>query len=400
MGIIAERISFIKPSPTLAISSKAKELKAMGRDIISLSVGEPDFTVPDYIKDAAKKAIDNNDSRYTLTPGTVEVRKAIKDKLLRENGLEYSVDEITVNCGGKHSIFNVFMATIDKDDEVIIPAPYWVSYPDVVKLFEGKCVMVDCHAKDNFKLSPKDLENAITDKTKWLILNSPSNPTGAAYTKSELKALAEVLLKHPHVWVMTDDIYEHIVYDDFEFANIIQTEPKLKSRGVIINGMSKAFAMPGWRIGYAAGPLDLIKAVNKLQSQSTSHAASICQTASAVGLNGDMSFLQERNKAFKERRDFIVAELNKAKGVQCLTPEGAFYVYPLIEGLIGKKTKEGKVINNDSDFAEFLLEEKGVAIVPGVAFGLSPYVRLSYACSLDVLKEASKRILEFCESLS
>jgi len=399
MGIIADRMSFIKPSPTLAVSAKAKELKAQGRDIISLSVGEPDFNVPDYIKEAAHRAIDNNESKYTLTPGSKMVRQAIADKLKRENGLEYSIDQISVNAGGKHSLFNVLMATVNAGDEVIIPAPYWVSYPDIVKLFEGVPVIVPCTKENRFKLSPADLEKAITPKTKWLIINSPSNPTGAAYTAAELSALAAVLEKHPQVWVLTDDIYEHIIYDGFEFHNLPEIAPDLRSRSVIANGLSKAFAMTGWRIGYAAGPLEVIKAVNKLQSQSISHITSLCQSTAAVALNGDMSFLKERNKSFLERRNFVVAELNKAKGVSCLTPEGAFYVYPSIEGLIGSKTSAGQTITDDTAFASALLEEQGVAVVPGTAFGLSPYFRLSYASDMETLQKATQRIIAFCNAL-
>ena len=400
MGIIAERMSFIKPSPTLAVSAKAKELKAQGRDIISLSVGEPDFNVPDYIKEAAHRAIDNNESKYTLTPGSKMLRQAIADKLKRENGLDYTIDRISVNAGGKHSLFNVLMATVDAGDEVIIPAPYWVSYPDIVKLFEGVPVIVPCTKENRFKLAPADLEKAITAKTKWLIINSPSNPTGAAYTKDELEALAGVLLKHPQVWVLTDDIYEHIVYDGFEFHNLPEIAPELRDRCVIANGLSKAFAMTGWRIGYAAGPLEVIQAVNKLQSQSISHITSLCQSTAAVALNGDMSFLKERNQSFLERRNFVVAELNKAKGISCLTPEGAFYVYPCIEKLIGSKTPSGHVITDDGAFASALLDYQGVAVVPGAAFGLSPYFRLSYASDMETLKKAMERIIAFCGSLN
>ena len=400
MGIIAERMSFIKPSPTLAVSAKAKELKAQGRDIISLSVGEPDFNVPDYIKEAAHRAIDNNESKYTLTPGSKMLRQAIADKLKRENGLDYTIDRISVNAGGKHSLFNVLMATVDAGDEVIIPAPYWVSYPDIVKLFEGVPVIVPCTKENRFKLAPADLEKAITAKTKWLIINSPSNPTGAAYTKDELAALAGVLLKHPQVWVLTDDIYEHIVYDGFEFHNLPEIAPELRDRCVIANGLSKAFAMTGWRIGYAAGPLEVIQAVNKLQSQSISHITSLCQSTAAVALNGDMSFLKERNQSFLERRNFVVAELNKAKGISCLTPEGAFYVYPCIEKLIGSKTPSGHVITDDGAFASALLDYQGVAVVPGAAFGLSPYFRLSYASDMETLKKAMERIIAFCGSLN
>ena len=392
-------MSFIKPSPTLAVSAKAKELKAQGRDIISLSVGEPDFNVPDYIKEAAHRAIDNNESKYTLTPGSKMVRQAIADKLKRENGLDYSIDQISVNAGGKHSLFNVLMATVNAGDEIIIPAPYWVSYPDIVKLFEGVPVIVPCTKENRFKLSPTDLKKAITPKTKWLIINSPSNPTGAAYTAAELSALAAVLEKHPQVWVLTDDIYEHIIYDGFEFHNLPEIAPDLRSRSVIANGLSKAFAMTGWRIGYAAGPLEVIKAVNKLQSQSISHITSLCQSTAAVALNGDMSFLKERNKSFLERRNFVVAELNKAKGVSCLTPEGAFYVYPSIEGLIGSKTSAGQTITDDTAFASALLEEQGVAVVPGTAFGLSPYFRLSYASDMETLQKATQRIIAFCNAL-
>ncbi len=328
------------------------------------------------------------------------LRQAIADKLKRENGLDYTIDQISVNAGGKHSLFNVLMATVDAGDEVIIPAPYWVSYPDIVKLFEGVPVIVPCTKENRFKLTPADLEKAITAKTKWLIINSPSNPTGAAYTAAELSALAAVLEKHPQVWVLTDDIYEHIVYDGFEFHNLPEIAPPLRSRSVIANGLSKAFAMTGWRIGYAAGPIEVIKAVNKLQSQSISHITSLCQSTAAVALNGDMSFLKERNKSFWERRNFVVAELNKAKGISCLTPEGAFYVYPSIEKLIGTKTPSGQVIIDDSAFASALLDDQGVAVVPGVAFGLSPYFRLSYASDMETLRKATQRIIAFCDVLN
>ena len=399
MPFIAKRLSNIKPSPTIAVSTKAAELKAAGRDVIGLGAGEPDFDTPEHIKAAAKAAIDAGATKYTAVAGTKELRDAICAKLKRDNGLEYTPEQITVGCGGKQTIYNALIATLDPGDEVIIPAPYWVSYPDITLLAEGTPVFVDCPVEDNFKLKPKALEAAITPKTKWLILNSPSNPTGAAYSRAEMKALTDVLMKHPHVWVMTDDMYEFIVYDDFEFVTPAQVEPRLMNRTLTLNGVSKAYAMTGWRVGYAAGPLEIIKAMNKVQSQSTTHTASVSQAAAVEALNGDHSFLAERNAIFKERRDIVVEMLNKAQGLTCAIPEGAFYVYPSCAGVIGKKTPDGKEIKTDEDFVTYLLEAEGVAAVHGEAFGLSPYFRVSYATSTENLVEACTRIQRACAAL-
>ncbi|MDH5187529.1 MAG: pyridoxal phosphate-dependent aminotransferase [Rhodospirillaceae bacterium] len=399
MSFIAKRLSNIKPSPTIAVSTKAAELKAAGRDVIGLGAGEPDFDTPDHIKTAAKLAIDAGATKYTAVAGTKELREAICAKLKRDNGLEYTPEQITVGCGGKQTIYNALIATLDPGDEVIIPAPYWVSYPDIALLAEGTPVFVDCPVEDNFKLKPAALEAAITAKTKWLILNSPSNPTGAAYSHAEMKALTDVLMKHPHVWVMADDMYEFIVYDDFKFVTPAQVEPGLMNRTLTLNGVSKAYAMTGWRVGYAAGPLEIIKSMNMVQSQSTSHTAAVSQAAAVAALNGDHSFLAERNAIFKERRDIVVEMLNKAQGITCATPEGAFYVYPSCAGAIGKKTPEGKEIKTDEDFVTYLLEAEGVATVHGAAFGLSPYFRISYATATESLVEACTRIQRACAAL-
>lgn len=399
MSIIAKRLSAIQPSPTIAVTQKAAELKAAGMDVIGLGAGEPDFDTPDHIKAAAKDAIDRGETKYTAVAGTPALRKAISDKFKRENGLDYTPDQITVGCGGKQVLFNAFVATIDDGDEVVIPAPYWVSYPDIVLMCGGKPVFVECTEDNGFKLTAAQLEAAITPKTKWLVLNSPSNPTGAAYSAADLKALAEVLLKHPHVWVMVDDMYEHLVYDGFQFATIAQVEPKLYDRTLTTNGVSKAYAMTGWRVGYAAGPLPLIKAMNMVQSQSSTHTSSISQAAATAALNGPQEFLNEWRKAFVERRDLVVKMLNECEGLTCRTPEGAFYVYPSCAGVIGKTAPNGTVIKTDSDFVTALLESEGVAVVQGVAFGLSPYFRISYATSAKALEEACTRIKRFCASL-
>ncbi len=400
MSIIAQRMSSIKPSPTMAVTAKAGELKAQGVDVIGLGAGEPDFDTPDHIKEAGKAAIDAGKTKYTPTNGIPELRKAVVDKFQRENGLSYDMSQVHIGVGGKQVLFNAIMATVNPGDEVIIPAPYWVSYPDMVLIAEGTPVFVECTEEEEFKLSPEKLEAAITDKTKWLILNSPSNPTGAAYTADDLQAVADVLLRHPHVWVMTDDMYEHLVYDDFEFKTLAQVEPKLFDRTLTINGVSKAFAMTGWRMGYACGPVDLIKAMNNIQSQSASHTSSMTQAACVEALNGPMDFLAERNAVYKERRDLVVGMLSKAEGLNCLTPEGAFYVYPSIAGCIGKTSKGGRKIETDSDFVTALLEEEAVASVQGEAFGLSPHFRISYATSTDALKEACTRIQRFCANLT
>lgn len=400
MSIIAKRLSAVKPSPTLAVTTKAKELKAQGVDVVDLGVGEPDFPTPKHICDAAKAALDRGETKYVPVAGTLAFRQAICGKLKRENNLDYTPDEITVNCGGKGTLYNLFIATVDEGDEVVIPAPYWVSYPDMVRLAGGTPVFVTGHEENGFKITPDDLEKAITPKTKWFVLNSPSNPSGAAYSREELRALADVLARHENVWIVSDEIYEHIVYDGFKSYSIAAVAPELKNRTLTVNGLSKSFSMTGWRVGYAAGPVEVIKAMNKVQSQSTSHAVSFCQSAGVVALNSPMDFLAERNATFKARRDMVAAKLNDVKGMSCRTPEGAFYLYPSVAGCIGKKTPDGKVIENDTDFSSALLEAEGVAVVPGVAFGLSPYFRLSYATSTEALEKACERIKRFCESLS
>jgi aspartate aminotransferase len=400
MAFIADRLSRIKPSPTVAVAGKATELKAAGEDVIGLGAGEPDFDTPEHIKQAAADAMAAGKTKYAPVAGIPELRRAICDKFKRDNDLTYTPDQITVNCGGKQSIYNAMMASLNPGDEVIIPAPYWVSYPDITLLAEGEPVIVDCPENANFKLTPEILEAAITPKTKWLILNSPSNPTGAAYTRDDLAALGEVLKKHPHVWVMTDDMYEFIIYDDFEFTTIAQVVPELYDRTLTLNGLSKAYCMTGWRVGYAAGSVELIKAMNKIQSQSTTSTSTISQWASVAALDGDHSFIAEHNKVFKERRDLVVSMLNQASGLTCATPEGAFYVYPSCAGLMGKKTLEGKVIGTDEDFVTYLLESEGVAAVQGEAFGLSPHFRISYATSTDLLEDACQRIQRACAALS
>ena len=382
MSIIASRLGRIKPSPTNALTGKVAELKAEGRDIISLGAGEPDFDTPDHIKEAAIAAIRAGQTKYTPVPGTMALRQAISAKFKRENGLEYAPDQITVGCGGKQVIFNAFMATLDPGDEVIIPTPYWVSYPDMVALAEGTPVYVEGREANGFKITPEQLEAVITPKTKWVMLNSPSNPSGAAYSRDELKGLTDVLVRHPHVWVMTDDMYEHVVYDDFEFSTPAQVEPSLYDRTLTLNGHSKVFSMTGWRLGYGAGPVELIKAMNNVQSQSTTHTSSISQAAGLAALNGPMDFLPGWVAAFKERRDLVVSMLNQATGISCRTPEGAFYVYPSCEGVIGKKTPDGKTIANDTDFVTYLLETEGVAT------------------STEALEDACSRIQRACASLS
>jgi aspartate aminotransferase len=399
MSIIANRLSRIKPSATLAVAAKAKELKAAGKDVIGLGAGEPDFDTPDFIKDAAKAAMDAGDTKYTNVDGTPAIKEAIIAKFKRDNGLTYAPEEISVGTGGKQILYNALMATLNAGDEVIIPAPYWVSYPDMVLLAEGEPVIVDCPAEAQFKMTAEQLEAAITPKTKWLILNSPSNPTGAGYTREDMKALTDVLLKHEHVWVMSDDMYEHLVYDDFEFVTPAQVEPKLKDRVLTVNGVSKAYSMTGWRIGYAGGNAELIKAMKKIQGQSTSNPSSISQAAAAEALNGDQSFMKEWVEAFKARRDIVVDMLNECEGLTCPMPEGAFYVYPSCAGLIGKKTPEGQVLETDEDVVTYLLESQGVACVHGAAFGLSPHFRISYATSEEALREACKRIKIACAAL-
>ncbi len=399
MAFLSNALARVKPSPTIAVSSKARDLKAAGKDVISLGAGEPDFDTPDNIKEAAIRAIRDGKTKYTNVDGIPELKEAICKKFKRENGLDYKPAQAFVAPGGKKVIFNAMMATLNPGDEVVIPAPYWVSYPDIVLLAGGQPVYAEAGIETKFKLSPETLEAAITPKTKWLIFNHPSNPTGAAYTRTELKALTDVLIRHPHVWVLTDDMYEHLVYDGFLFTSPAQVEPGLYERTLTMNGVSKAYAMTGWRIGYCAGPEPLIKAMTKLQSQTTSNATSISQWASVEALNGPQDFLKERARSFKERRDLVVSMLNQAKGIECPTPEGAFYVYPSCAGLTGKRTRAGKVLGNDEDVVTALLEDEGVAAVHGAAFGLSPYFRVSYATSTAELEEACRRIQRFCAGL-
>ncbi len=399
MSFIAARLASIKPSPTIAVTNKARELQAAGKDVIGLGAGEPDFDTPENIKHAAIEAIKAGDTKYTAVDGTPALKKAICEKFSKENNIAYEPANITVGTGAKQVIYNAFMATLNAGDEVIIPAPYWVSYPDMVALAGGESVFVECSAEDGFKLQPKALEAAITKKTKWLILNSPSNPTGAAYSVDELKALGEVLKAYPHVYVMSDDIYEHIVYGDFEFASIAGVVPELKERTLTLNGVSKAYAMTGWRIGFAGAPVALVKAISVLQSQSTSNPSSISQAASVEALKGDQSFLAERKAVFQRRRDKVVAWLNAIDGISCNTPEGAFYVFPSCKGLLGKKTPAGKLLENSNDVATYLLEDALVAVVPGIAFGAEGFFRISYATSDEVLETACKRIAEACKKL-
>ncbi len=390
----------ISPSPTLAITARVFELKAQGVDVIGLGAGEPDFDTPDFVKEAAIKAIRDGKTKYTVVDGTPELKAAIVAKFKRDNGLDYATNQVTANVGGKHTLFNAVVATVDAGDEVIIPAPYWVSYPDVVLFAGGVPVIVAAGADQGYKITPAQLEAAITPRTKWVILNSPSNPTGAAYTADDLRALGEVLIRHPHVWVFADDMYEHILYDGFEFATIAQVCPELYDRTLTVNGCSKAYAMTGWRIGFAGGPAWLIKAMAKLQSQSTSNPCSIAQAAAVAALNGDQSFLQERAAAFQSRRDLVVSMLNQASGISCARPDGAFYVYPDISALIGKRTPKGVVIDTDEAFAGYLLDEARVAVVQGAAFGLSPAMRISYATSENLLRTACERIQTACAAVS
>ncbi|WP_306113687.1 MULTISPECIES: pyridoxal phosphate-dependent aminotransferase [unclassified Roseovarius] len=400
MNLLSATLSRVKPSPTIAVSTKAAEMKAAGQDVIGLGAGEPDFDTPDNIKAAAIQAIHDGKTKYTAPDGIPELKKAICAKFKRENGLEYTPAQVSVGTGGKQILYNALMATLNPGDEVVIPAPYWVSYPDMVLLAGGEPVIAEASMQTGYKLTPDQLEAAITPKTKWFIFNSPSNPTGAGYSREELKALTDVLLRHPHVWIMTDDMYEHLAYGDFEFCTPAQVEPQLYDRTLTCNGVSKAYAMTGWRIGYAAGPEKLIAAMRKIQSQSTSNPSSISQWAAVEALNGTQDFLAANNEVFVRRRDLVVKMLNEAEGIVCPTPEGAFYVYPSIADLIGKTTAKGTVIENDEVFATALLEETGVAVVFGAAFGLSPNFRVSYATSDEALKEACTRIQGFCASLS
>ncbi len=400
MAFIADSLKRVKPSPTIAVSTKAAELKAAGRDVIGLGAGEPDFDTPDNIKEAAIKAIWEGKTKYTPADGTPEVKKAVCVKFKRDNGLAYEPNQITVNNGGKHTIYNALVATLNPGDEVVIPTPYWVSYPDMTLLAGGTPVFAEATLENNFKLQPEVLDAAISDRTKWVMLNSPSNPSGAAYSADEMKALTDVLLKYPHVWVMADDMYEHIVYDDFEFVTPAQVEPRLYDRTLTVNGVAKAYAMTGWRIGFAGGPVELINAMRKVQSQSTSNPCSISQAATVEALTGTQHFLKERAAVFQKRRDMVVAMLNEVDGITCPMPEGAFYVYPSIAGLIGRKTPAGAVIESDLDFCTYILDAEGVAAVHGEAFGLSPHFRVSYATSDEALIEACKRIKRACDALS
>ena len=398
MSIISDSLKRIKPSPTIAVTQKAKELKAAGKDVIGLGAGEPDFDTPDNIKKAAIDAIQSGDTKYTAVDGTKDLKEAIVEKFKRENNLNYTIDQITVGAGGKHVIYNLMMATLNKGDEVIIPAPYWVSYPDIVLLAGANPIVIECSEEQGFKLSAKDLEAKITNNTKWLILNSPSNPTGACYSEQEIKNLSQVLKRNPHVNILSDDIYEHITYDNFIFFTIAQI-PEIINKVLTMNGVSKSYAMTGWRIGYAAGDKDIIKAIAKIQSQSTTNPSSISQAAAVEALNGKQDFIPVRAKAFQERRDFVVNSLNAIEGISCLKPQGAFYVFPNCKGLIGKKDKSGKKITNDTEFVQSLLENNDVAVVQGSAFGLEGFFRISYATSMEKLEIAMKRIKSFCESL-
>ena len=395
MSIVSNSLKRIKPSPTIAVTSKAREMRAAGKDVIGLGAGEPDFDTPDNIKEAAIEAIKKGDTKYTAVDGTPALKKAIQAKFSRENDLSYELDQISVGTGGKQVLYNAFMATINKGDEVIIPAPYWVSYPDIVLLAGGKPKIVKCDEKNNFKLTPEKLKKAISKKTKWIIINSPSNPTGSGYTKDEIVSLSKILIKYKNLYILSDDIYEHITYDGFKFFTIAQIE-KLKSRTLTMNGVSKSYSMTGWRIGYAAGPKEIIKAMAKIQSQSTSNPTSISQAAAVEALNGTQDFILERSNSFKERRNFVVDSLNNIKGISCLSPEGAFYVFPNCKKLLNNKTK----LKTDKDFVEKLLEKAEVAVVQGSAFGLEGYFRISYATSMDNLKKAMERIKSFCNSLN
>jgi aspartate aminotransferase len=399
MTELSDNISRIKPSATMAVTNKARELKAAGKDIIGLGAGEPDFDTPENIKTAAINAINDGDTKYTAVDGTPSLKKAIIEKFKRENNLDYLADQISVGTGGKQIIFNALLATVNPGDEVIIPAPYWVSYPDIVDFAGGVSIIVKCNETSNFKITAEQLEENINKNTKWFILNSPSNPTGSCYTESELSEISKVIEKFPHVNVMTDDIYEHLVYDDFVFKTISEVNPNIKNQTLTINGVSKAYAMTGWRIGYAAGEQKLIKAMGKLQSQSTSNPSSVSQAAAVEALNGDQSFLKTRAEVFKKRRDYVVNALNKIDGVSCKMPEGAFYVFPNCSGIIGKKTKNGKILDNDEDVVTALLEDAGVAVVQGSAFGLEGYFRISYATSDELLSSACNRISKFCSEL-
>ena len=400
MGLIAHALERIKPSPTMAITSKAREMKAAGFDVIGLGAGEPDFDTPDNVKQAAIAAIQRGETKYTAVDGIPELKRAVVAKFARENDLTYKPAEITVGSGGKQVLYNALLATLNPGDEVIVPSPYWVSYPDIVLLAGATPMIVETKVEEGFKLRPKALAAAITPRTKWFIFNSPSNPTGAAYTRDEIKALTDVLLKHENVWMLSDDIYEHLVYDGFAFSTPAQVEPRLKGRTLTMNGVSKAYSMTGWRIGYAGGPEPLIKAIATLQSQSTSNPCSISQWASVEALEGPQDFLKSWVASFQDRRDLVVSMLSQAKGISCPTPEGAFYVYPSCAGVVGRTSRDGKKIETDEDFATALLQEEGVAVVHGAAFGLSPFFRISYATGIEALEEACRRIQRFCANVT
>ena len=398
MSIVSNRLKRIKPSPTLAVTQKARELKAAGKEIISLGAGEPEVDTPENIKQVAIKHINSGDPQYTAVDGTPALKDAIIKKFKRENNLDYQAEQVTVGAGGKHVIYNAMVSTLNEGDEVVIPAPYWVSYPDIVLLAGGTPVILECNEKQGFKINPLELEKTITKKTKWIILNSPSNPTGACYSENDIKEIAKVLIKHPQVYILSDDIYEHVAYEGFKFFTIAQIK-ELKERVLTMNGVSKAYSMTGWRIGYAAGPKEIIKAISKIQSQSTSNPSSISQAAAVEALNGTQNFIKERAISFQERRNFVVKALNKIKGINCLNPDGAFYVFPSCKGLIGKKDLNGKEIKSDTDFVQSLLESSGVAVVQGSAFGLEGFFRISYATSMKNLEKALEKISIFCKNL-
>ena len=398
--LIAERMSLIKPSPTMAVTKMAAEMKAAGQDIIGLGAGEPDFDTPDHIKNAAIEAIKNGETKYTAVDGTPALKKAIAKKFYKDNSIKYNIDEIIVSVGGKQVLYNALMSSINPGDEVIIPSPFWVSYPDMVSLAGGVPIIVEGKEKNNFKIQPEDIRDKISTKTKWIIINSPSNPTGSSYSAEELRDIGNLLLEYENIFVMSDDIYEKIIYDDFKFFSLAEVVPELKDRILTVNGVSKAYAMTGWRIGYAGGPKHLITAMSKLQSQSTSNPSSISQAAALAALEGPEEFLLERNERFKTRRNMVVKMLNECNGLSCIKPSGAFYVYPSCSGIIGKSSKEGKLIENSIDFSSYLLESVGVAVVPGSAFGADPFFRISYATSDSILEEACNRIKKACEQLS
>jgi aspartate aminotransferase len=398
MSIIAARLIRIKPSPSSMASQRAREMRAAGRDIIGLTSGEPDFDTPPNVCEAVVRAMAASKTKYTDVGGTPELKAAIIEKFRRDNGLTYGSDEVIVGTGGKQIIFNALMSTLEPGDEVIVPAPYWVSYPDITLLAEGRPVVVTCGPEDGFKLRPEALDRAITPRTRWLVLNAPNNPSGATYTRDELRALADVLLRHPHVWVMTDDIYEHILYDGRRFFTIAQIEPALKERTLTVNGVSKAYAMTGWRIGYGGAPAELVKAMTKLQSQSTSNACSISQAAAQEALNGPQDFIPERARIFQTRRDKVVAAVNRIPGLRCHAPEGAFYIYASCAGVIGKKTPDGQVLGSDADFVMYLLESQNLALLQGEAYGLSPFFRISFATSMEALEEGCRRLRRACEA--